>query len=280
MSLNKSMDGSGSGGPLVQPQGQPLLRRIPASVLTLASFVVLLALWEITSRLGWISPLLVPRPSMIAMALWDGLFERGTYWRHIASTTLIGLGGFVIAGVLGISVASALSMSAWLEEIIYPYIVAFQTLPKVALAPLIVIWAGFGSASKLIIVVIVSFFPIFMSTLQGLRVRDRDQYQYLQTLGANRYQILFELRLPAATPHIFSGLHIGILFSLIGAIVAEFVGSDSGLGYVLLLDKSAFNVPGVFAILALLVVIGTLLNLVMRFIESRVAFWARDLSVR
>jgi NitT/TauT family transport system permease protein len=238
-----------------------LFDRIPAWILTLVTFVLFLLIWEGVCRLGWVSPLLVPRPTTIGMALSDGLFSRGTYWVHIRSTTLIALCGFVIAGFLGIAVASFLSMSARIEEIIYPYIVAFQTLPKVALAPLIVIWAGFGNTSKLIIVVIVSFFPIFMSTLQGLRVRDRDQYQYLQTLGATRIQILFNLRLPAAAPHIFSGLHIGVLFSLIGAIVAEFVGSDSGLGYVLLLDKSAFNVPGVFAILTLLVVIGTVFNL-------------------
>lgn len=256
------------------------LARIPSPVLTLLSFIVILLVWQIASVLGWISPLLVPRPSMIAEAIWDGIVARGTYWVHIQSTTLIAIGGFAIAAILGIVVASVLSMSSRIEEVVYPYIVAFQTLPKVALAPLIVIWAGFGNSSKLIIVVIVSFFPIFISTLQGLRVRDRDQYQYLQTLGASRLQILLNLRLPAATPYIFSGLHIGILFSLIGAIVAEFVGSNSGLGYVLLLDKSAFNVPGVFAVLVLLIVIGTLLNLAMRFAEHKIAFWARDLSAK
>jgi NitT/TauT family transport system permease protein len=253
-------------------------RAIPSPVLSVLAFAIFVTAWQIVTMRELISPVMVPSPTAILNALADGLYRRGTYWPHIWSTVWAAVAGFGIAAASAVLTASALSMSRRLEAVVYPFIVAFQTLPKVAIAPLIVIWLGFGDSSKLAIVVVVCFFAIFMSALQGLRVRDRDQYQYLQTLGASRLQVLIHLRLPAATPYVFSGLHIGVVFALIGAVVAEFVGSNSGLGYVLLLDKSAFNVPGVFAILVILTIVGVTFNLTMRYIETKVAFWARDLS--
>lgn len=122
------------------------------------------------------------------------------------------------------------------------------------------------------------FFPILVNALQGLRVRDREQVELFQSLGASRYQLFRYVRGPNAIPFIMAGFHIGILFALVGAIVADFVGSQPGLGSRLLIDKETFNVPGVFAVLVILMAFGILLHVVLRLVERRVAFWAEDVS--
>lgn len=246
---------------------------------SLALAVTLLVLAEVIVGARWVSPLLVPQPSDVFGAIWDGLVERGTYWPHLRSTVSAAGLGFLISSSLAVVVAALLSLSRRVERIIYPFIVSFQTLPKVALAPLVLLWFGFGARAKLMVVIIVVFFPMFVSTLQGLRVREQERYDLMKSLGASKLEQLTHLRIPAAVPYIFGGLHIGVVFSLIGAVVAEFVGSNEGLGYVLLLEKAAFNVPGVFAILALLMALGTSLHFVMKFIERRVAFWAQDVTL-
>jgi len=114
--------------------------------------------------------------------------------------------------------------------------------------------------------------------LQGLKIRDRTQFELFQSLGATRWQMFVHLRLPSAVPYIFAGLHIGAIFALIGAVVAEFVGTGSGIGYAMLQAKASFDVPGVYVCLVLLMVLGTLLNFIMRRLEQRVAFWIPDVS--
>lgn len=252
-------------------------RSVQISV-TVALGVVFLAAVELLARSGVVSPLLLPAPSAVLNTLISGT-SSGLYIEHIASTAGSAVGGFAIAVVVAFIISAILVSSPFIERVIYPYIVAFQTLPKVAIAPLIVIWLGFGSTSKVTIVAIVCFFPILVNTLQGLRIRDRNQYELMRTIGASRLQMLRFLRLPNALPYVFAGFHVGVVFSLIGAVVAEFVGSLSGLGYLLLIEQSAFNVPGVFAILVILMVIGIVLHLIMGFAERKIAFWTSDVSV-
>ena len=247
-----------------------------ATTATIAVVAVIVA--EVVSRAGSVSPLLLPAPSAVYESLESG-FSSGLYGEHLLSTVGAAMGGFLIAAVLAFLIAAVLVSSPFLERVLYPYIVAFQTLPKVAIAPLVIIWIGFGIAGKVTIVVVVCFFPILVNTLQGLRLRDRNQYELMVTLGASRIQMLRYLRIPNALPYVFAGFHVGIIFSLIGAVVAEFVGSLSGMGYLLLVEQGAFNVAGVFAILFQLMVIGIVLHLIMSFAEKRIAFWASDVSM-
>ena len=254
------------------------ISRATEVAVTVAIGVLLLVIVESVSRAGLVSPLLLPAPSAVYNSLESG-FSSGLYVEHILSTVGAALGGFALAAVLAFLLAAILVSSPFLERVLYPYIIAFQTLPKVAIAPLVIIWLGFGMSGKLTIVVVVCFFPILVNTLQGLRLRDRNQYELMVTLGASRVQMLRYLRLPSALPYVFAGFHIGIIFSLIGAVVAEFVGSLSGMGYLLLVEQGAFNVAGVFAILFQLMVIGIILHLLMVFAEKRIAFWATDVSL-
>ncbi len=259
-----------------QPGRARKLRHIePALSVLLAA--ILIAAGEFVADRGLVSPLILPAPSDVLFTMIDG-FREGSYVTDILSTTGSLLAGFVLGTAISLVFAGVLISAPLLERVLTPFIVAFQSMPKVAIAPLIILWIGFGEASKIVIVITVCFFPIMVNTLQGLRIRDRDRYELLQSLGASRWQMFWHLRLPDAVPYIFAGLHIGAIFALIGAVVAEFVGSSSGLGYAMLQAKASFDVPGVYVCLLLLMVLGILLNMVMTRIERHMSFWAQDLS--
>jgi NitT/TauT family transport system permease protein len=246
-------------------------------LLTVLLAVTLLALAEIAARREWVSDLVLPPPSAVADALVAG-FGDGFYWPHIWSTLSATALGFALAAASAIMVAGVIASFDRVEGVLLPFIIAFQTLPKIAVAPLVVLWLGFGSSAKVFIVTIVCFFPILINTLQGLKLRDREQVELMKSLGATRWQLYRMIRMPNAVPYIFAGLHIGVIYALIGAVVAEFVGSRAGLGYILLVAKAQFNVPGVFAILFLLMLLGLVLHGVMLIAERRAAFWAREVS--
>jgi NitT/TauT family transport system permease protein len=245
-----------------------------ASVLLL---VILLGLAEAAAKRGWVSPLVMPAPSQVWAVLVDG-FSSGFYAPHLKSTVGSIFAGFAIAGTAAITIAGTLASIPVLERVLTPFFVAFQSMPKVAIAPLIVIWFGFGELSKTIIVITACFFPILMNALHGLKLRDRDHLELMRSLGATRMQLFMRLRLPHALPYIFAGLHIGVIFALIGTVVAEFVGTNAGIGYVMLQSKANFDVASVYACLLLLMAIGVLLHTLMKQLEKRVAFWAQDIS--
>ena len=252
-------------------------RRVPDWSLTAALAIALIALAELSARQGWVSDLVLPAPSGVYAALLDG-FSSGIFWPHLVSTFSATLLGFVLASIIAIVLSGLLTSIPVLERTVLPFIFAFQTLPKIAVAPLVILWIGFGFDGKVVIVVLVCFFAILVPSLQGLKIRERDQLELMKSLGASKAQLFRYLRMRNAVPYIFAGLQVGMVFSLIGAVTAEFVGSRAGLGYILLQNKAQFNVPGVFAILVLLMVIGLILNAALRFAERKIAFWTQDIS--
>jgi NitT/TauT family transport system permease protein len=249
----------------------------PEYAVSLLILVSLLGLAEYVARNGLVSRLVLPAPSLVWDVLVDG-FTSGFYIKHIESTVTSIVVGFLIASTAAISIAGILASIPVVERVLTPFFVAFQSMPKVAIAPLIVIWFGFGELSKIVIVVTACFFPILMNALHGLKLRDRDHFELMRSLGANRLQLFLHLRLPHALPYIFAGLHIGVIFALIGTVVAEFVGTNAGIGYVMLQAKANFDLPSVYACLVLLMVLGVLLHAIMGQLEKRIAFWARDLG--
>ena len=246
-------------------------------LLSLALAALLIGVAEYAAHYKLVSPLILPAPSAVLRTLWEG-FASGYYLPHVLSTTASLIVGFLIAATIALVIGGLLASSPRLENVLTPFIVAFQSMPKVAIAPLIVIWLGFGEVAKTAIVVTVCFFPMMVNTLQGLKVRDRVQYELFQSLGANRWQVFLHLRLPSAVPYIFAGLHIGAIFALIGAVVSEFVGTGSGIGYAMLQAKASFDVPGVYVCLLLLMILGTALNAIMKRLERRISFWMPDVS--
>ena len=239
--------------------------------------VGLLVLAEAAARNKWVSPMVMPAPSAVWKVLVSGLSD-GYFTGHVISS-VVSLGiGFLAAFVIAMTIAGILTSSSFLERVFTPFIYSIQSMPKIAVAPLVVLWLGFGELSKITIVTIVCFFPILVNTMQGLKVRDRDHYDLMQSLGANRWQMFYRMRLPHAVPYVFAGVHIGVIFALIGTVVAEFVGTNAGVGYALLQSKANFDVPGVFACLILLMIMGLVLHFVSSWIEKRVSYWVDDAS--
>jgi len=239
---------------------------------TLAIFVGTLALWEGVVRVFAIPIFILPPPSQVAQALWRGIAS-GVYIHHLGYTLVETLLGFIVGSLLGFFLGTAVAMNRWVELFLYPYIVMFQSLPKVALAPLIVVWFGLGLTSKVINAALVAFFPLLVNTMVGLKSADEDRVSLMRSLAATDTQIFWMLRLPNAMPFVMAGLDVAMIFALIGAIVAEFVGAQRGLG--MLIQSMNFNmdVSGQFSILLILSFVGLLLNRGIMLIRKRIMFW-------
>ena len=183
------------------------------------------------------------------------------------------LAGFLVGSICGLLLGFVIALVPLAERILYPYVVAFQTVPKVAIAPIIVIWFGYGVASKVVITATIAFFPLLANTIVGLRAAPRDQIEMMTSYTASRWQVFTMVRLKQALPYIFVGLDIAIVLSVIGAIVGEFVGAKAGLGYLILQKNFNFDMAGTFAILIILSLIGVGLHSIIHFIQRRIVFW-------
>ncbi|MCA1647830.1 MAG: ABC transporter permease [Chloroflexi bacterium] len=248
---------------------------LSAPVLVGLVFVLFVGGWELLVSAFNIDPIILPRPAPVVGALWDGLVVRGTFYRHLWVTLAETVAGFVIGGAIGLSIGVVIAEFPLLETALYPYIVAFQTVPKVAIAPLFVIWFGFEMPSKIAIAATISFFPVVVNVITGLAAADQSRIDMLTAFCASKWQIFRLVKVPLALPFIFAGLDVGIVLSVIGAIVAEFVGSKIGLGYLLLQYNFALDTTGVFAVLIVLSFVGIGLHLAISQVHRRVVFWQR-----
>ncbi len=242
------------------------------AVLTLLLFCGSIVAWEAVVRAFQIPVFILPAPSQVAVALWRGL-SSGLYLQHLYPTLLETVLGFLSGAALGLVLGTAVAMNRYVEYFLYPYIVMFQALPKVALAPLIVVWFGLGLTSKVINAALIAFFPLLVNTIVGLRSADEERLSLMRSLAANERQIFWMLRLPNALPFIMAGLDVALIFALIGAIVAEFVGAQAGLGMLIQSMNFSMDVSGQFSVLLILSVIGLVLNRGMLLVRRRVLFW-------
>jgi NitT/TauT family transport system permease protein len=245
----------------------------PHVVLIPLVFVVLVTLWEAVVRLGNVPGYIAPSPSAIAASLRGGLATH-LYIEHFWVTLCEALMGFVIAGVAGIVLGAVIAQFRLVEQTLYPYLVALQTLPKIAVAPLVVVWFGFGLSSKVVIAATVAFFPVLVNVIVGLRTVDQSKLDLMRSLNATRWQTFRLVRFPNALPFVFAGLDIAVVFSVLGAIVGEFVGAQRGLGNLILQFNVSLDIAGVFAVLVLLSLMGVTLHLGMQAVQKRVIFWA------
>lgn len=261
--------------------GRALVRRLrekPEAPLAVVLFVVMIGGWEAAVRLFDIPKIVLPPPSAVAVALWQGM--TGDMAMQFAVTAYETLAGFVLGAVFGLLTGALVGQFPLLERTLYPYIVAFQTLPKVAIAPIIVIWFGYGTTSKVVITATIAFFPLLANTIVGLRAVPQEQVELMVAFTASRWQVFCKARVPQALPYIFVGLDVAIVLSVIGAIVGEFVGAQAGLGYMIMQKEFTMDMSGVFAILIVLSVFGIGLHMAVNAVQRRVVFWMDNATDR
>ena len=201
------------------------LRSVSRATGQLSVFLAFFLLWEIAVDFLRIKPVILPPPSTIFVTI-------ATHWpylmKHTWPTFLAVSGGFLFATVAGLLIAVAIAYSRWVSDLTYPFLVAAQVLPKIALAPLFLIWFGFGLAPKVVIAALVAFFPIVINTARGLQSVEPELIQYMRSLGAHWPEVFFKISLPWSLPYIFAALKISITLAVVGAVVGEFVASDFG----------------------------------------------------
>jgi putative hydroxymethylpyrimidine transport system permease protein len=243
-------------------------RRALAPLALLALFA---GAWEAYARLGTVDDFILPAPSEIARALWT---DRGLLWSNLLVTAQeVGL-GIAVALVLGASLAVALHLSRSLRRGVYPLLVASQAVPIVTIAPLLVVWFGFGILPKLAIIALVCFFPIVVTTLDALAAVDPDQLKLLRTLDASRWQAFRWAEAPAALPAALSGAKIAVAIAVIGAVFAEYAGSSEGLGHLMLQAIPQLETARAYAAVVLLAAFAVALFSALALAERRLVPWA------
>lgn len=248
------------------------MMRRPEIAIAVAIFVVGFGGWEVTVRALDVPPIILPAPSEIVEAL-VAMVQTATFATHLGVTLYEILAGFALGAVAGLALGCLIGRFPLLEKSLYPYLVAFQTVPKVALAPIVVIWFGFGVGSKIVITAIISFFPILANTIAGLRATPVDQIELLTAFTGTRWQIFWKVQLPQALPYIAVGIDVALMMAVIGAIVGEFVSAKAGLGFLILQKNFSMDMAGVFAILIVLSAIGVALHLIVQLLRRKLIFW-------
>ncbi len=241
--------------------------------------IALLGLWELAAQWDWIAnalnikPFLIPAPSDIAQSLVD---DRELLASDAWVTAKEVLLGFALAAALGFAFAVVMHVSDVLRRAFYPLLVASQTVPVVAIAPILVVWLGFGIGPKLAIVALVCFFPITVNTLDGLRSVDPEMTRMMRSLDARRSQTLRRVEIPSALPFLLSGAKIAAVVAVIGAVFGEWSGSDSGLGHLILVAQGQLQTARVFAAVVVLSALALLLFGALALLERRLAWWGRS----
>jgi len=232
--------------------------------------VAVLGAWEGYVHIFNVQKWLLPAPSVIAATIGDSI---GLLSRHTLVTLEEVLVGFGLALAGGVVLASGITLSRTAERAIYPFVIASQTIPIIAIAPLLLVWVGYGLAPKIIVVALIAFFPIVVNTVDGMKSADPDVVNLMRTLGASRWQIFLKIRVPSSMPFLFSGTKIAIAVSVIGAVIGEWVGSSEGLGYLMIRSKPQFLTERVFAAITFLSAMGVGLFLLVGVAEKLAIPW-------
>jgi NitT/TauT family transport system permease protein len=234
------------------------------SYYSLGLFIVLLMLWEWAVYQWNVKELILPPPTTIIQSFIENMMS-GYLYPHIVATSIEILAGFLLGTLLGIGLGFLVSQSETVREMIHPYIIASQAMPKIALAPLFLFWFGFGYMPKIMIVALICFFPLFESTVTGLSLVEREKVDLFRSLRASSFQILVKLRLPTAIPYVFSGLRVAMVLSVVGAVVSEFIGANKGLGAIIITVQ--YDTPLMFSAFILLTIIGIVLYQAVQLVE-------------
>jgi len=237
-----------------------------------AFFIVLLAIWEAVSRLNAVPAFILPAPSMVVMTL---LTEFRAMSSHILITLYETFTGFFISVILSILIAVLMDSIPAIRKTLYPLLVISQTIPIIILAPLFIIWFGYGYLPKIIIVILICFFPITVSLLQSLAAADKEFISLLKSMGASKLIIYRFVKVPSSLPGFFSGLKIAAAYSIMGATIGEWVGGKSGLGVYMIRAKQSFNTDRVFAAIIVITVLSIIFLKIIEYCEKKSMPWQK-----
>ena len=232
-------------------------QKILGQFLVIVTPFLFILIWHLIA--AGTTPLILPGPKDVFMRLFS-YFVSGRVWPHLFMTTQEILAGFVLGGVLGLGFGTLISESVIARKVIMPYIIVTQALPKFALAPMLVIWFGFGMAPKVIIAALIAFFPLVENTYMGLTTTPGSQLELFRALRASRMTTLLKLRVPHAIPAIFSGFRVALMLSLVGAVVAEYVGANQGLGALIIVSQGTLDTELMFVSFVVLTILGLSLD--------------------
>ena len=236
----------------------------------LTAVILFLAVWQIAVPLFHIEKWILPSPADITK---EALAQAASLTEHTWATVQLTLLGFFIGTVVGLLTAMLLHLVPFLKSALYPLLILSQNIPTIALAPLLMIWFGFGLLPKIIVITLVCFFPVAVSTMDGLTQTDRGMMNYMRMAEASKAQIFRKLEVPHALPSVFSGVKIAATYSVMGAVIAEWIGTDRGIGYYMMLQKSAYRTDRVFVAMAIIVLLSLLLFALIALLEKILVRW-------
>ncbi len=266
-------------GDTVWVERTALIDRIPRSVAMIGLLVAVVAAWQFVHAFGIVSPIILPSPAETGrdiLFVGQNLLSGGYMLKALWITTQEVVFGFLFALAIGFSLGVLVGETGFGERAVLPYLVAIDTMPKVAFAPLFLAWLGFGIASKVALAAFIATFPIVVGTAAGLHAHDENARMLFKTMGASRWQTLFKMKLPMGLPHIFTGLKIAAVGVMAGAITAEFLGGGKGFGELIRVAASQLQTPRVFSLILYLSLLGFCLFWLVVLIERRLVFWHRS----
>lgn len=256
------------------PSKNRALKLLEGPLSSVLVFLGLMGVWQLLAN-SIASSIILPEPTRVLVALIRGI-RRGIYLEHLMWTGMSMILGFFLAMVAGVVIGSIIAYSKWAHRVVYPYVIVFQSFPKIAIAPLLVLWLGYGASSKVVVAALTAFLPILSSVESGLSTVEPERLDLMDSLQATKWQSFRHVRLPSALPQIFSGLHVGLIFAMLGAIVAEFVGSTKGLGVLILNLNYSMDIAGVFSVLVVLALFGVTLHVSIQALRRRFIFWTGE----
>lgn len=232
--------------------------------------ILLIGLWELAGVLELLPRFIIPAPSAIVKAL---VTDQANLWYHSRVTLIQTFIGLSIGIAIAFALAILMDVANWLNRALYPLLIVTQTIPTVAIAPILVLWLGYDMTPKIVLVVLTTLFPIIISLLNGFSNSDRDAIQLLQLMGANRWQILFHVKIPASMTYFFSGLRVSVSYAFVSSVIAEWLGGFEGLGVYMIQTKNAFAYDRMFAVIVVISVISLLFIGIVSRVERIVVPW-------
>jgi NitT/TauT family transport system permease protein len=272
-------DRSPGDGTLTRDTFVRTLKRYPQFTISPAILIGLIAVWWAAAHVLRVPGYIVPPPEDVLRATVRGLsyspWDKASYWYHAGITVWEAVIGFVMGSTAGAVIGLALSHWPVLGRSWYPYIVGFQSLPKVALAPLMVVWFGFGLGGKVFITAIITFFPVLVNMMAGYQSVEPERVELARSCNASEMHLFTKIIIPSCLPFLFAGLGVASVLSILGAVVGEFVGASAGLGMLLMQYNQALEIAPMFAIILLLAGTGFLMNYLVSLAERHYCFWAQ-----